>query len=154
MAEASLPPACLHRPMRHTDIPRVAAIEETSQFTPWSSAQFGECLDSGYQCDVVLAGEEIIAFQVLSAVLDESHLLNLGVAPSWRRQGLARAMLTMALQRARQQGATSLYLEVRRSNTAAMRLYRALGFEETGFRRDYYRARQGREDAVLMQKRL
>ncbi len=140
--------------MCHADIPGVAAIEEVSQFTPWSAAQFGECLDSGYLCDVVLARGEIIAFQVLSAVLDEAHLLNLGVSPSWRRQGLARGMLTMALQRARQEGATSLYLEVRRSNTAAMRLYRALGFEETGFRRDYYRARQGREDAVLMQKNL
>jgi ribosomal-protein-alanine N-acetyltransferase len=87
-------------------------------------------------------------------VLDEVHILNLTVAPSARRRGLGRALLNRALDRAREVGATSAYLEVRVSNAAAIDLYRSAGFEEIAQRRDYYPAANGREDALILRKVL
>ena len=42
------------------------------------------------------------------------------------------------------------YLEVRPSNTAAIRLYQSLGFQQVGVRRGYYQAVGGREDAAVL----
>ena len=138
------------RAMARDDIRAVAAVEAACQYTPWRPQQFIECLESGYCCHVLERDGQVVAFQVLSAVLDESHLLNIAVAPAMQRRGLARALLLHGMEWARQQGATGLYLELRRSNSAARHLYEQLGFEEIGFRRDYYRAPAGREDAILM----
>ena len=51
---------------------------------------------------------------------------------------------------ARKHGAVQMFLEVRPSNTAAVRLYESFGFNEMAIRRGYYPARGGREDAILM----
>jgi ribosomal-protein-alanine N-acetyltransferase len=141
--------ACL-RAMTSVDLKAVLAIEEICQSTPWSPGNFRDCLHSGYQCQVAAVDGEPVAFMVLSSVLDETHLLNIAVAPAWQRRGLARWMLTEALTDAVSSGITVMYLEVRASNLHAQRLYQQLGFQEAGRRRHYYRAAEGREDAVLM----
>lgn len=81
-------------------------------------------------------------------VAGRAELIDLRVSVSCRRQGLGKQLLWATLGAL--QGATRLDLEVRDSNTAARALYRALSFQETGRRRDYYALDDGREDAVLM----
>jgi ribosomal-protein-alanine N-acetyltransferase len=78
------------------------------------------------------------------------EIVTLGVAPSARRQGAARALLKDLLARARALGVASLTLEVAEDNAAALALYADLGFERAGTRRGYYR----RADASLMDARL
>ena len=78
------------------------------------------------------------------------EIVTLGVAPGARRQGVARALLEDLLARGRAQGVASLTLEVAEDNAAALALYRGLGFEPAGTRRDYYR----RPDSSLMDARL
>ena len=78
------------------------------------------------------------------------EIVTLGVAPGARRRGAARALLEDMLARARALGIASLTLEVAEDNAAGLALYRALGFEQVGRRRDYYR----RPDASLMDARL
>jgi len=82
---------------------------------------------------------------------EETHLLNLTVAPARQRQGHGRALLRALADWARARGDATLWLEVRQSNAAGRALYAATGFAEVGLRRAYYPAhRQQREDAVVM----
>ncbi len=69
--------------------------------------------------------------------------------PDRRRQGHGATMLHFLMEEARKRGARCMLLEVRASNSSAIRLYRKFGFNETGMRRGYYPAQGGREDAVL-----
>jgi ribosomal-protein-alanine N-acetyltransferase len=78
------------------------------------------------------------------------EIVTLGVAPSARRRGAARALLEDLLARARAAGVATLTLEVADDNPAALALYSALGFEHAGTRRGYYR----RQDASLVDARV
>jgi ribosomal-protein-alanine N-acetyltransferase len=84
----------------------------------------------------------------------EAHVLNLCIASAWRRQGIARNLLVALLVHARDRGVRDAFLEVRRSNRAAIALYRRLGFECVGTRRGYYQAEDGREDALVYRLEL
>jgi len=76
------------------------------------------------------------------------HIMNLAVAPSWRRRGLARWLLGFAMRQAWRSGSRRAFLEVRGSNLEALNLYEGLGFARLGVRRDYYH--EPREDAVVL----
>ena len=138
------------RNLTSADIDRVLAIEQACQLTPWTRGNFRDCLRSNYHCRVATVDGLPEAFMILSSVLDETHLLNIAVSPARQRRGLARWMLERALDEAVAAGMSVLYLEVRASNHGARRLYESLGFRECGRRRNYYRAVDGHEDAVLM----
>lgn len=138
------------RPMQEADLAAVAALEAQCQFTPWSEQVFRDCLGEQYLCQVVTdAAGELVAFAVIYRVLDEAHLLNIAVAPAWQRQGVAAALLRALMDTLRPE-TLNLFLEVRQSNQPARTLYQRLGFVSTGLRKNYYRAPQGSEHAVLM----
>jgi [ribosomal protein S18]-alanine N-acetyltransferase len=92
-------------------------------------------------------GPRVLAYLLAWHVEDEVHVLNLATHPDRRRRGLARMLVSALLDFARSKGASRVFLEVRRSNVAAMRLYRAAGFYVLGIRRRYY---SDGEDAVEM----
>lgn len=141
-------------PMNDSDLPAVAALEASVQVFPWSQGNFADSLRAGHSCWVCRAGGELLAFTIVMAVIDEAHLLNIGVSPAHQGRGIgARAML-QAMEQAGANGATSMFLEVRPSNAAALRLYRQLGFVEIGLRRGYYPAAIGREDGLVFKKEL
>lgn len=98
--------------------------------------------------------DEPVAYAVVLRVLDEAHLLGIGVALSAQRRGYGRRLLQHLCERAAKEGATCFFLEVRVSNDAARALYRAMGFDEVGRRRGYYPAGVGREDAIVMRRTL
>lgn len=138
------------RAMVAADLSAVLAIEEAGQVVPWSRQLLAECLDSNYQCSVVEQQGKPVAFRIISRVLDEAHLLNIGVAPDQRRRGIGRQLIEQAMVDCAHDGANNMYLEVRASNQPAIALYRALGFRHIGRRKGYYPALDGREDAILM----
>lgn len=137
-----------------SDLEAVTVIEAAAQITPWSQRLFADCLSSGYWCQVVRHQQRVVAFQVLSFVLDESHLLNIAVAPALQRRGIARALLQHTLIDVRQRGIRQLFLEVRASNARAQALYLSLGFSHYSDRKNYYRTASGHEDAWLMLRDL
>lgn len=141
------------RAMELEDLDAVQAIEDAAQLTPWSTSHFRDCLNNAnYLCQVVVGhDDEPVAFLILSRILDETHVLNVAVAPARQRRGIARMMLVKAMDDARQDAMTVMYLEVRESNAGAQTLYRQLGFEVCGVRKNYYRKGGGHENAVLMQ---
>jgi [ribosomal protein S18]-alanine N-acetyltransferase len=113
--------------------------------TPWQS---------GYSAWVVRIGGELVGFSIVMRVLDEAHLLNIGVADRYQGKGYGARMLRNAMACARQGGASRIFLEVRPSNARAVELYRHFGFRQIGLRKDYYPAVAGREDALVFEKEL
>ena len=137
------------RKMEEADLPAVLAIERRAYPFPWSEGIFRDCLRAGYACHVAEVAGGIIGYGVVSIAAGESHVLNLCMHPDRRRQGHGATMLHFLMEEARKRGARCMLLEVRASNSSAIRLYRKFGFNETGMRRGYYPAQGGREDAVL-----
>lgn len=137
------------RPMQETDLDAVVAIEAAAFSHPWSRNLFADGLRS-YDCWVMFDGEQQVGHGVIQMILDEAHLLNITVSPSFQGRGLGLQLLEHLMARACELGAGECFLEVRASNQSAYRLYERFGFNEIGRRRDYYPAPGGREDALVM----
>jgi len=126
------------------------AVERSAYSIPWSEAVMNDCLRGPYRCEVASGNGELIAHMISQLVVDELHLLNLCVAKQHQRQGVGLLLLQHLFDTGQLQKARRLFLELRSSNTAALALYKSMGFEQIGERRDYYRNKAGREDAVVM----
>jgi ribosomal-protein-alanine N-acetyltransferase len=151
MAVAKLPAAFSIEPMRLGDLDDVMEIEKLSFKSPWSGQVFLEEMARDWaHVDVVrdLARRRAVAFGNYWQVADEVHLLNLATHPEARRAGHASRMLAHIVAFGRAQGCRLITLEVRRSNAAALRLYRRYGFRAVGVRPNYYAEDQ--EDAIVM----
>ncbi|HSH85413.1 MAG TPA: ribosomal protein S18-alanine N-acetyltransferase [Guyparkeria sp.] len=136
------------------DLPEILAIEEAAHLYPWSEAVFEDCLRAGYRLDGAFLRGELLGYSVVMTVLDQWHLLNLCVAPAAQRRGVGRFLLDRLLMSAHAAEASCLLLEVRMSNRAAIALYESTGFADIGYRKAYYPAPDGREDARLMRHPL
>ena len=147
-------PEVVIRPMRLTDIADVVAIERSSYQFPWSEGIFRDCLRVAYVCRVISVNRQVIAYGVMSVGAGEAHILNLCVAEAFRCRGVGKRLLNSLIERAAAAGMTAAFLEVRPSNTAAIRLYLSRGFEQVGTRRGYYQAPRGREDAAVLKLAL
>lgn len=149
-------PLVRHRPMGPADLPEVLALEAAAYTFPWSQGNFIDSLAAGYLAWVRHdAQQRLLAYCVAQPGFEETHLLNLTVAPALHRRGHGRALLLALADWARARGDAALWLEVRQSNAAGRALYAAIGFAEVGLRRAYYPApRQQREDAVVMRLAL
>ncbi len=139
--------------MKKEDLDQVLAIEQASFSTPWSRNLFlSEFRSRGVSNLMVALADDpvrrVVGFIIFWLVEDEMHILNLAVAPAFRRKGIARKLVVDAIKRAGRKGAKKAFLEVRASNAAAQKLYSGLGFTGTSTRRDYYDAPV--EDAVVM----
>jgi [ribosomal protein S18]-alanine N-acetyltransferase len=81
---------------------------------------------------------------------NECEILSLGVAPHWRRRGVARTLLQAAAEEAQRRGLPSIVLEVAVDNEPAFDLYIGIGFATVGRRARYYRRPDGRADALIL----
>ncbi len=141
------------REMVPDDVAAVAALEAVASPDPWSAELFRQEFE-GLDNRTWLVAERptaatatILGFGGTLRVTDELHIMNLAVDPSFRRQGLASRLLAGLLLDGLDRGSVSATLEVRASNRAALGLYQAFGFTESGRRTRYY---QNGEDAVIM----
>jgi len=150
MVAAMAEPYPEFRPMRSDDLDQVAAIEARAYEFPWTLGIFRDCLRAGYQCWVLARPGEIIGYGVLSVAAGEAHVLNVCVAPETQRGGFGKRLMQRLIDLARWHRAERIFLEVRPSNDRAIALYDGFGFNEIGKRPNYYPARRGREDAIVM----
>ncbi len=142
------------RDMRHTDLASVLGIEQEAYEFPWSIGIFRDCLLARYTSIVLEQDRELLGYAIMSVAADEAHLLNIALARSARGCGFGRMLMDHLMQAAHRARATTMYLEVRPSNAPALRLYQQCGFEVSGRRRRYYRARGGSEDAIVLLREL
>ena len=116
--------------------------------TAWSVDSVRSQLDKpGSVCTVVTDGGRVIAYLAFEKILDEGSIIEIAVAPEYRRQGIARELINASIS---DNSLKEIYLEVRESNLPAISLYESLGFERMGVRADYYDC--PKENAVIMKK--
>jgi len=116
----------------------------------WSNDALKAALEEGYELLLCTDGELLVGYLLSHGVLDEVHIMQVAVAPLYRRRGIAEQLSRNLL--AAKPGRT-LLLEVRASNHAAQSLYEKLGFVCSGVRKGYYVPDHEdgiREDAILM----
>lgn len=140
--------------MTEADLDAVVALEQRVQRFPWTRGNFSASLVAGHDCWLAREGGAVVAFAVTMPVVDETHLLVIGVTPERQRTGRGRALLEFLCAAARRAGMVRMLLEVRPSNAAAIMFYLHAGFIEIGRRRGYYPAPGGREDAIVMARKL
>ncbi len=141
------------RKMKDTDIAAVSRIEKLTHIQPWSENVLTDCYHSDYLCLVAEENDyqkELKGYIILSQVLDEAHLLNLCVSLKYQGFGLGRELTARGIKEVVKRGARKMFLEVRRSNMRAIRLYESFGFSEIGIRHNYYQGSSLSEDAVVM----
>lgn len=142
------------RPLELNDLASLHQLQLQCFDPPWSEEMLRARMVHPRSLNLgIFTGGQLHGFVLLSHLLDEAEVLEIGVAPQYQRAGLARQLLQHALQQLAQLGIERLMLEVRASNFPALGLYRALGFVEDGRRAGYYPAATGHEDAVLMSLR-
>jgi ribosomal-protein-alanine N-acetyltransferase len=134
------------------DLSTVMKIETAAYAHSWSEGNFRDCLSAGYEMVIVELQQQIIGYGVMSIAAGEAHLLNLCIHPDRQGTGHGRQLLNHLMRIADQKKAATVFLEVRASNTNARSLYYHAGFNEVGFRPDYYPADSGREDAIVFAK--
>jgi ribosomal-protein-alanine N-acetyltransferase len=139
-------------PMGLDDLDAVLAIEDAVYEFPWTRGNFIDSMAAGYAAHLLrLVDGELCAYCIAMAGVQETHLLNLTVAPAWQHRGLGRGLLDALVADCRTANDQWLWLEVRESNQRARAIYRRYGFVHTGWRRAYYPAAAGqREDACVM----
>ena len=93
-------------------------------------------------------------FAIMEFGDERAHLVLLAVRPSHRRLGIGQRLLEWLLESARVAGMASIHLELRASNDAARRFYRAMGFYETVLVPGYYRSGEGRKEGALRMLRV
>lgn len=140
------------RKMKATDFPAVLAIERRVYEFPWTEGVFRDCIKtSGYSCWVCETPDgKILGYAIVSVMVGEAHVMNIGVDPALHKRGIGRTMLNHLIDVARKSKAETVFLEVRPSNLGAIELYRKTGFNEIGIRKGYYPAKDGREDALML----
>ena len=140
--------------MSESDLDQVVAIEQAVHAHPWTRGNFADSLGAGYHCWSARRDGELVGYVIVMIAAGEAHLLNLSVAGAWQRRGIGTELTRFVVKLARDYGAATIYLEVRPSNAAARALYAVEGFAEVGVRPGYYPAGDGREDAVIMERRI
>ena len=141
-------PEFMVRPLVYGDLPAVLAIERRSFETPWSLAMFVLELSkpSGICLAIADTKGNLAGYLVCSSYSDVWHLMNIAVVPERRREGIASELMVKLFEAT---GAQSrITLEVRLSNSPAIRLYERFSFKPAGHRRRYYH--DNGEDALIM----
>jgi [ribosomal protein S18]-alanine N-acetyltransferase len=136
------------------DLAAIERIERTAYPTPWSRSMFaGELAKPSSIClgafDVD-ADEQLVAYLIISRYADAWHVMNVAVHENYRSRGIATMLLTQLFDLTSGDDRRGYTLEVRVSNSGAIRLYERLGFVARGVRRGYYT--DNREDALIMWK--
>jgi len=138
------------RRLETRDLEIVEAIERQSYPTPWSRSMFDAELrkPSSLALGAFTDDDELVGYAFVSRYVDAWHVMNVAVAHAYRRRGIASALLERLFDVTQTDPKRGYTLEVRVSNTGAIRLYEQLGFEARGVRRGYYT--DNREDAMIM----
>lgn len=138
------------RRLEPRDLDTVEEIERASYPTPWSRSMFAAELrkPSSLAIGAYVDAGALVGYAFISRYVDAWHVMNVAVAPEYRRKGIATTLLERVFEVTAADPRRGYTLEVRMSNTDAIRLYERLGFEHRGIRSGYYT--DNREDALIM----
>ena len=147
-------------PLEAADSKAIAELQGGDFARPWTDGEFAELLKQdavfGFAAREEGRGSEPpVGFVLARHAADEAEILTISVSNDQRRRGIGRMLMDAVLQRLHADRARSLFLEVDEINTAALALYRRLGFRQVGSRPNYYEHRSmGRSAALVMRRDL
>lgn len=137
------------------DLPVFVSLDkELFPYSPWSASQYKEEFSSPTRHFVVAVDESqsIVGYAgVFAPGGAEADVLTVGVVPSHRGKGIARHLMALITDWARNQGSTAMMLEVKVDNAEAIGLYESLGYSKLNTRKDYFGAGL---DALVMRLEL
>lgn len=140
-------------PMNETHVSTVAELERLCFSAPWSERSVAAELENEWSLWLVDERDGMaVAYVGSQSCPPEADVMNIAVAPAYRRQGIGEALMLALMEALRRKGMESLTLEVRSSNSPAIALYARLGFVQVGCRPNYYN--DPREDALILRKEL
>lgn len=142
------------RKLFKSDLEKILKIENAVHVTPWTEDTFKTCFQADCLSWAIEVDNEIIGFVITAIRMGECHILNICISHRYQRQGYGRRLLEHALDEVKKRGTGIAYLEVRRSNSRAITLYKKMGFKLIGERKEYYPTVAGREDALVFAKSL
>jgi ribosomal-protein-alanine N-acetyltransferase len=116
---------------------------------PWSKNILRDCVINKYDCFVATINKQIIGYLIAKISSPESHILNLTIDVNYRNNGIASQFLEMVILKCRLVKSNIIFLETKLSNSPAISLYIKFGFVKIGIRRNYYKSKNGREDAAI-----
>ena len=131
---------------------QIAELEKLCFAEPWSARSLELLLSDSAVGFAAVRDGTVLGYGGMMTVVGEGQITNVAVDPSCRRMGIGEALLRALLAEAKRRGAEQVSLEVRVSNEAAIALYKALGFESVGRRKNFYR--HPSEDALVMVKTI
>jgi len=126
----------------------IARIERENFSDPWSVGLLERKLHDPRIRFYVAVQDRVLGYAILLILPPEGELLNIAVDQGHQGRGLGRELLSALMDEANEEGVESIHLEVRAANLSAISLYRALGFEMRGLRKNYYE--NPKEDGILM----
>jgi ribosomal-protein-alanine N-acetyltransferase len=142
--------------MKPADLPFVKETENLSFTNPWPESAFkGEVENPGisFPYVIVLKGEErIVGHIIYWQIKEEVQISNIAIHPDFRGLGIGKKVMSSIMAKIRKEGVSYIFLEVRPSNHHAVALYKKLGFQKLGLRKNYYH--NPVEDAIIMGKSL
>ena len=150
MAQSEVPgPVLKMEPLSPSNIAGAEAVDRVCFPSKALQVEFHEEMSRAHsRCLVGLHQEAVVGYMLYWMVAGEMQILNVAVHPDARRAGVGRELLERGIALAIEEGAWLATLEVRKSNEAAIGLYREQSFRVLGTRLDYYR--EPKEDALLM----
>ena len=138
-------------PVLENDFDRLFEIEQQAHLVPWAKGTLLNSQGERYLNLKLSVENRIVAFAICQFVLNEATLFNIAVDPAYQGKGFGKQLLQALIAQLQQKQITTLWLEVRASNTTAQKLYSSLGFNEVTVRKNYYPTQDGgRENAVVM----
>jgi [ribosomal protein S18]-alanine N-acetyltransferase len=140
------------RPFEAADAASVAQLAaEAPQAAQWSEESYAKLRESGYAGWIAVSADDALSgFIITRTISGEAEIMNLAVAPTNRRAGVAAALLKSALESFALGSVRRVYLEVRASNLTAIAFYQKHLFIIVGSRPNYYQ--YPTESAMLMER--
>ncbi len=140
------------RAWRKEDIQKLVALEKMCFSDAWTEDEMESCLRFPFYKTFLLELDgELVGYSCETVLFEDAEIMNIAIAPKYRKNGYGKKLLTEMLVVAKSLGAEQAFLEVRESNLSAKGLYESFGFERMGVRKGYY---PDGEDAIVMTKKI
>ena len=152
------------KPLNERYLEALLLIEQEVQLSPWSQSLLNSAIKTNTLSVGAYKGEQLLGYCFVNQVLDEMTLENISISQRFQGQGIAGELLAFLFSEAVKRQVTSIWLEVRESNDAAISLYLKHGFSQKGIRKNYYpvsgsnletyTSANKREHALLFEKNI
>jgi len=135
--------------MKYEDLDFIIEIENNAFSNPWTLTMFREEINKQQSYVIKSTKTDLVIGYICGRkILDEYHITNLAVSQEFQRRGLGTRLVKYIIGKMKLRNCREFYLEVRKNNLRALRMYLKIGFMIVGVRKEYYS--EPVDDAIIM----